>query len=80
MKTKPCNQRLNKTLTALCVAGILLGLSTGSVLAVGQDKILVGPFSISKCPIGHGVFAIAMACESYDSNTRKCAVDCQVRA
>jgi hypothetical protein len=34
MKTKPCNQRLNKALTALCAAGILLGLTTGSVLAV----------------------------------------------
>jgi hypothetical protein len=34
MKTKPCNKKFNKTLTALCVAGILLGLTTGSVLAV----------------------------------------------
>jgi hypothetical protein len=34
MKTKPCNKKLNKTLTALCAAGILLGLTTGSVLAV----------------------------------------------
>jgi hypothetical protein len=34
MKTKPCNKRLNKALTALCAAGILLGLTTSSVLAV----------------------------------------------
>ena len=34
MKTKLGNKRLNKALTALCAAGILLGLTTGSVLAV----------------------------------------------
>jgi hypothetical protein len=34
MKTKLCNKRLNKALTALCAAGILLGLTTSSVLAV----------------------------------------------
>ena len=34
MKTKLCNKQLDKALTALFAAGILLGLSTGSVLAV----------------------------------------------
>jgi hypothetical protein len=34
MKTKPGNKRLNKSLTALCAAVILLGFTTGSVLAV----------------------------------------------
>jgi hypothetical protein len=34
MKTKLRNKRLNTALTALCAAGILLGLTTSSVLAV----------------------------------------------
>ena len=34
MKTKPGNKQLNKTLAALCAAVILLGFTTGSVLAV----------------------------------------------
>ena len=34
MKTKPGSKQLNKTLTALCAALILLGFTTGSVLAV----------------------------------------------
>jgi hypothetical protein len=34
MKTELCNKQLNKALTALCAAGILLGLTTSSVLAV----------------------------------------------
>jgi hypothetical protein len=34
MKTKLCNKRLNQSLTALCAAVMLLGFTTGSVLAV----------------------------------------------
>jgi hypothetical protein len=34
MKSKLCIKQLNKALTAMCAAGILLGLSTSSVLAV----------------------------------------------
>jgi hypothetical protein len=37
MKTKLCNQRLNKALTALCAAGMLQGLTDPSCAGRGSQ-------------------------------------------